>query len=161
MKKISFLILIILAGCQPQSDKEIAADPYAIRNLAWLQGSWKMMNKDGAMFENWKKVNDDLLRGHSFVLSGTDTVFSETIELVQKGNELFYNVTVRDQNEGKAISFKFTEVMQGEYVFENPLHDFPQRIIYKHPQPDFLCARIEGFVDGKNRKEDFNFVKVK
>jgi hypothetical protein len=29
-------------------------------------------------------------------------------------------------------------------VFENPAHDFPQRIIYRRLSPDSLVARIEG-----------------
>lgn len=99
--------------------------------------------------------------GHGFFISGKDTVFSEKLELKQVGQDLFYIPTVADQNGGKPVPFKFSGIDKGEYLFVNAEHDFPQRIIYKNPQPDFLSARIEGQKDGKFRKEDFNFLKIK
>jgi len=46
-----------------------------------------------------------------------------------------------------------------EVVFENPAHDFPQRIVYRFEAPATLRAHIEGIVDGKTRREDFHFVR--
>jgi hypothetical protein len=43
-----------------------------------------------------------------------------------------------------------------ELVFENPSHDFPQRVIYRKV-PDGLLARIEGVINGKPRGEDYPF----
>jgi len=40
-------------------------------------------------------------------------------------------------------------------VFENPAHDFPQRIIYRRRGTDSLLARIEGTVNGQTRAIDF------
>ncbi len=39
-----------------------------------------------------------------------------------------YNPTLPDQ---QPVSFKLTEIRDGQYIFENKAHDFPQRIIYK------------------------------
>ena len=46
-----------------------------------------------------------------------------------------------------------------EVVFENPAHDFPQRIVYRFEAPATLRAQIEGVIDGKTRREDFHFVR--
>ena len=43
-----------------------------------------------------------------------------------------------------------------EAVFENPAHDFPQRVIYRRCGDD-LCARIEGTVKGRLRSQDWRF----
>ena len=46
-----------------------------------------------------------------------------------------------------------------EAVFENPAHDFPQRVIYKR-DGDKLNARIEGTKDGKTRGIDFPYTRI-
>jgi Domain of unknown function (DUF6265) len=46
-----------------------------------------------------------------------------------------------------------------EVAFENPAHDFPQRIVYRFEAPATLRAHIEGTIDGKTRREDFHFVR--
>jgi hypothetical protein len=44
-------------------------------------------------------------------------------------------------------------------VFENPQHDFPQRVIYRKRGADSLIARIEGTMNGKSRGVDFPYAK--
>lgn len=46
-------------------------------------------------------------------------------------------------------------------VFENPNHDFPQRIIYRLVTVDSLVARIEGRIDGKERSSDFPYRRAR
>ena len=85
-----------------------------------------------------------------------DTIFSEKISLENRAGGLFYIPTVNNQNNGQAVSFKLISNTNGEYVFENKEHDFPQRIIYKNPANDSLYARIEGTSKGKFHKEEFS-----
>lgn len=132
-----------------------------INNVYWLIGTWKSVKGDEVSFEIWKKENDTLLNGRSFVLLKNDTVFSEKMQIIQRGTDLFYIPTVSDQNNAEPVTFKFMNFDKGEFSFVNKDHDFPQRIIYKNPQPDFLCVRIEGTKNGKSQKIDFNFLKVK
>lgn len=47
-----------------------------------------------------------------------------------------------------------------EIVFENPEHDFPQRIIYRLEEDDLLLARIEGEEGGKVRGVDFPMCRM-
>jgi len=84
----------------------------------------------------------------SFMIKDGDTLFSETIELRQSGDDLFYIPAVSDQNSGRPIPFKLITVQNGEFIFENKEHDFPQQIIYSHTQPDLLVAKIQGEEDG-------------
>jgi hypothetical protein len=44
---------------------------------------------------------------------------------------------------------------------ENPDHDFPQRIVYRHTPPDSLHARIEGERGGETRSLDFPLARVR
>ena len=45
-------------------------------------------------------------------------------------------------------------------TFENPAHDFPQRIIYRRRGADSLIARIEGLRGGQPRGIDFPYRRV-
>ena len=89
------------------------------------------------------------------MIAYNDTVFSESISLELRENELFYIPTVGDQNNAQPINFKFISIENNEIIFENKEHDFPQRIIYKNPESDSLYARVEGNDNGKFRKEEF------
>ncbi len=159
MRIIKYLLLLfILNSCSPQVD---SFHNNSIESLHWLIGSWKTVSENTTTYEIWLKANDSILIGKSFAIKLQDTVFSETIAIKKIGNDLFYIPTVSNQNNGQPVQFKFIEFKNGEFIFENKEHDFPNRIIYKNPQPDFLSARIEGKRNGKFLKADFNFVKVK
>ena len=48
----------------------------------------------------------------------------------------------------------------GEAIFENPAHDFPQRVIYRRCGAE-LCARIEGTLQGKARSFEWRYSRMK
>ena len=47
-----------------------------------------------------------------------------------------------------------------EVIFENPEHDFPQRVIYRLQPDGLLVGRIEGISKGKPRAIDFPMKRV-
>lgn len=164
MKNTLILLFIFaLSACSQKVEKTECTPEKKIdlKALTWLLGEWKSVNDKLISYEIWQKKDDRLFYGQSFTLRGSDTLFKESITLQQNGADLFYIPTVNDQNGSKPVPFKFTKIKDGEFYFENSEHDFPQQIIYKNPQPDFLCARIAGMTEGKYHQEDFNFVRVK
>jgi hypothetical protein len=56
-------------------------------------------------------------------------------------------------------AFSLVGLSESEVVFENPDHDFPQRIIYRL-KGDNLEGRIEGKVKGELRVVDFPLRRV-
>ena len=48
----------------------------------------------------------------------------------------------------------------GEAVFENKAHDFPQRVFYRRCGAD-LCAGIEGVMKGKTEREEWRYSRAK
>ena len=107
-------------------------------------GTWVMKTKVSTICEEWKQQNNDLLTSRSYRVKGADTVQQETVALSRKGNEIYYTSTVPDQNNAKAVAFKLIESKGTKFTFSNPLHDFPQRIIYEFVNKDSLHAWIEG-----------------
>jgi hypothetical protein len=55
--------------------------------------------------------------------------------------------------------FTATTASASDVVFENPAHDFPQKIMYTRTG-DALVASIEGPMNGKTRRIDFSYKKI-
>jgi len=58
-------------------------------------------------------------------------------------------------------TFKLVRATADEAIFENPQHDFPQRIIYTLREGGKLRAAIEGTRAGKRKRVEFNYEPVK
>ncbi|WP_297332935.1 DUF6265 family protein [Flavobacterium sp.] len=137
-------------------------DKYAnIQKAVWLVGSWGNTSADETLTEIWQKLNDSVFAGQAFVINEeNDTVFFEHIRIEERKGELFYIVTVPDQNEGQAVPFKMTTINDSLIVFENPEHDYPQKIAYRKVNADSLVAEISGMPQGINQSEHFPMKRV-
>ncbi len=132
-----------------------------IKKTTWLIGKWQSISAEGLMQEIWIKKDDSTFIGSSFFIVGKDTVSSECISLEERGKELFYIPTVKNQNEGKPIIFTLTSLNSNQLVFENPNHDFPQKITYIQVTSDSLVATISGVINGKEKSQDFPMARAK
>ncbi|MGK4567578.1 DUF6265 family protein [Flavobacterium sp. 3HN19-14] len=106
-----------------------------------------------------EKKNDSTLIGSSFFIQNKDTVFAEQIALEERDGELTYIPTVSEQNEGKPVAFKMTSSTKNQMIFENPSHDFPQKITYNLVGKDSLIAEISGIKGGTQSAETFKMKK--
>jgi Domain of unknown function (DUF6265) len=113
------------------------------------------MAEEAVMTEIWTKENDSTYKGKSFVTIAKDTVFYENVSLEQKNDSLFYIVSVRDQNKEEPVAFYLTKLSEKQLVFENPKHDFPNKIAYNKINNDSIVAEISGIQKGKENKESF------
>ena len=129
--------------------------------MEWLIGQWSMVEKEKILYESWSKINDTIIAGASVMTMHGDTIYTEKLSIRLISGELFYVPMVSNQNNGKPIMFHLVSNEEGVFVFENKLHDFPQRIVYAHPKEDSLYAYIEGMDKGKMDKIEFPMVRVK
>lgn len=151
MKKtsLSLLTLFLLAVTS------IAQKP---EQMKWMAGTWNINAGSGVIVEQWQIANDSTLIGKSFfVKNGTDTIPQENIELVFRNGEWYYIPTVINQNNTQPVGFKIIFLKGTEFISENPVHDFPQRIAYRRIKNQ-LFASIEGKKNGKYGKQNFDFV---
>ena len=162
MKKITLLaaVLALMASCGKKEKTEettaapVAEIPNKMAEAEWLLGSWGPTSPEGALSEKWEKVNDSVLHGESyFIVGGKDTVFAETVALTSEKGKLAYTVTVPGQNNEKPVRFDLTSSTENQLVFENPKHDFPNKIVYNKITNDSLTAEISGMQKGKPASE--------
>ena len=160
-KKITLLLLIVtLLSCK-KSDSSDKNEKDKIKTAHWLLGTWENKTAEGNLSETWEKVNDSTYLGQTYFIKGKDTIHFETIQLQQKGEELTYKANVQGQNEDKPVPFKLTKTTEKELVFENPKHDYPQKISYKSVSKDSLIAEISGIQLGKPSSEKYVMTKIK
>lgn len=152
MNKIVALIVIVSTcfSCQ----KEQSANK--LKAMDWLIGSWENKSEFGEMQEHWEKVNDSVYKGSSYFIKGKDTLHQEGIALVQKGELVLYIPTVKGQNNDKPVTFQMTKDSVKQFVFENPKHDYPQKIVYHQITKDSLVAVISGQQQGKPSSDRFS-----
>lgn len=151
-------VLFYITGCStPDSGNKIKS--YNLQKLDWFIGRWKGKDKEGDFYETWAKINDSLFSGKSHTIYDNDTVFSEVIRIEQTDTNIYYIVNTA-HNE-KEVAFKLIEVSGNKAIFENPAHDFPNRIIYELKNDSSLYARIEGMSNGKEVAGEFNLKQIR
>lgn len=142
-------------SCQKKEPKNLLSE------ADWLIGTWENKVPEGHFSEIWIKNEQGELKGQSFFVVNRDTLFSEQIELVQKDDAVFYRATVKGQNNDQPVAFKRTSSKPNEMIFENPKHDYPQRIVYKKITQDSMIAIISGVQQGKKSLEQFPLKRTK
>lgn len=168
-KMITYLIpciLISVISCKEAHDSQLPQKEFrftkyeSVENANWLIGRWENNSAEGNLSEFWTKANDSTLLGESYFAIKSDTVFGEKVELSQRGNDFIYEARVAKQNDEKPVPFKLTSSSEKEMIFENPEHDYPNKIVYQKVGNDSLVAEIFGTIDGKLKSETFKMKKV-
>lgn len=108
----------------------------------FLEGTWKMENRD--VYEKWELLEDGSLSGISYRLTDGEQAITEYLEIRKKGEQITYTATVPTQNEGKGIEFVLHKPDSLTYSFENPEHDFPQKIIYQKVSDTEIHVSVRG-----------------
>lgn len=152
-KNIIAFILVACLSAFIQTDKD-----KVFKKLYALEGTWKMNGKRGAVYEEWVIINDDYLQNKGYIIRIDDTIVTERVSLTNSKEGIFYTSTVEDQNNKKPVSFKLTSYEGNQFVFENPGHDFPKRIVYRFITTDSLHAFIDDGVSNTKR-QNFYFKK--
>jgi uncharacterized protein YciI len=118
MKIIPTFLILLLAGT--------AAAQQGFPDF--LQGTWKMENRE--IYERWDRLNEHAMKGFTYELKNKQMAISEYLDISGSENEITYTATVPGQNQGNSIRFKLIR-SDSLFIFENPVHDFPKKIVYK------------------------------
>ncbi len=136
----------------------VTASSASITDLAWLSGCWAATDQDTGSGEQWMPPAGGTMLGMSRTVSDGETVAFEFIRIVSTGDGgLVFIASPSGQN---TTGFALVSVTDHEVIFENPDHDFPQRIIYRLLSDEDLLGRIEGTINGTARAIDFPLKKM-
>ena len=167
MKNLFVLFTVLtlsLIGCtQQEKQKNTLKDSEKYQIIAkaqWLTGNWQKRSAKGVLTETWQKKDDSTMVGQSCFIAGTDTLSFENITLEQRNGKVSYIPVVKDQNMGQAVYFTLTHSTDSLLVFENPEHDFPQKITYTWLAKDSLLAEVSAIVKGEMKSNSFRMGKL-
>jgi len=127
----------------------------SVEELSWMTGCWRQQSGTRVIDETWSTPGGGALLGMSRTVAGGRMVAYEFMRIQDEGG-LTFTAKPSGQNEA---SFKVLKRGPREIVFENPAHDFPQRVIYRR-DGDLLIGRIEGTQNGKPGSVDYPMQRV-
>lgn len=131
----------------------------AINDLSWLAGCWEANNNGREINEQWMKPAGGVMLGMGRTVANGKVREYEFLQVREDADGAIYYVA-KPSGQPEA-SFKLIKLQNREAVFENPQHDFPQRIIYRLQPDGSLFARIEGTANGNPRGFDYPMKRAK
>jgi hypothetical protein len=151
-------LLILLTLCSTAQPQTSPSKP-TLQDFAWLAGQWRIEQADRLVDEHWMAPVGGLMMGMARNVQGGKVREYEFTLLRQEPNgDIVYVASPSKQTE---TSFKLTSLRNGKAVFENPGHDFPQKVIYAQQADGSLLAAIEGpGRDGKPRRVEYPYKRV-
>lgn len=133
------LALLLLTGLVPP--------PARVDNLAWMSGRWQTAAADGSWTEEvWSEPRGGVMLGYS--RSGRGETVREFEFLRLQAGEDGLPVYLAQPSGRPPVPFRLTWRQDTMATFENPAHDFPQRIVYRR-DGDNMVATISAR-DGSN-----------
>jgi hypothetical protein len=147
---ITLVMLMVSAGASGAQTTATVAD------ATFIAGCWSFDRNGRMVEEHWLAPAGGSLLGVSRTVAGGKTVEFEFLQIREISDGLAYIAKPSGQAE---TTFKMTSKSANSLTFENPTHDFPQRISYRR-EGDTLTARVEGTMNGKSRGIDFPFKRA-
>lgn len=129
-----------------------------VASLAWLAGTWSFERNGRVVTERWTAPSGGMMLGTSQTVANDRTIEYEFVVLrADENGDVCYVAKPSRQPEA---SFKLVRLTGRDVVFENPQHDYPQRISYTLKEDGTLLAAIDGAKNGKQRRVEFPYRPV-
>ncbi|MDB5421427.1 MAG: hypothetical protein JWR59_1374 [Brevundimonas sp.] len=135
------------------------ASPITADQLSWMSGYWLSCDGGREVSETWSDPRGGILIGSALTLEGGKLTGFESSRISPRtsgGEDLAYFAGV---DGAPLVAFALKQAGATRVVFENPGHDFPQRVIYER-QGDVLNARIEGRMGEREQAMAWSYHKA-
>jgi hypothetical protein len=158
MQLTKLISIVVLACCGTLTGSYSVAQQADVRSLAWLAGCWSAEQGEAGSGEQWLAPAGGTMFGVSRTVKNGKTVEFEFMQL--RANDDGKLVFIAMPSGQKETMFFASATAKDSVTFENPQHDFPQKVIYRLQPDGRLIARIEGTRSGKFRGVDFPMKRV-
>jgi hypothetical protein len=155
MKTLSLAVCALLPAASLAAQ---GAPAPRLGDVAWLQGCWVATTPGRVIEENWTAPRGGSMIGISRTITGDSLAGYEMVILRQRDSTLEYEAHPSAQ---PVATFNARTASATGVVFENPMHDFPQRVGYRRVGQDSLVAYIEGVMGGRNRRLEFPYARTR
>ena len=134
--------------------------PAKIADLSWLTGCWESSKPESGylLSEQWMRPEGGMMIGMGRTVRDRKAQDWEFMRIEQTGDGLtFFAKPKANRDE---TPFKMTRMSESEIVFEDPAHDFPQKVTYRLTKTGSLAPSIEGMINGKLKTIEFPMQRV-
>lgn len=154
MHYLSKLLLLTLFYSGPSlmcfnshADEKIAACD-SLQSVAWLLGDWRGGSGDNILLESWVEISPKTFEGLGETRSKAGNMLQshEMLRLLDMDGEIFYLAKVG--HNALPVAFKLSQCSDMNAVFDNPDHDFPQKLVYRLAGKDRLSVTVS---DGNDK----------
>ena len=156
-RAVAFAVLLLAPGEAAAGDEH--GGPPNMAQMSFLAGDWAETKDGRTVEEHWVGPVGGIMAGMTIVYTaepGAKTTLEAMSVEIRDGKFVF---VARPEGQGETV-FVLKEADNGYAVFENPAHDFPQRVIYSYGGEDTLDARIEGTLDGKLQSIEWRYARM-
>lgn len=150
MSWIAFVVLVGAAVSRPAGNPQTDL----IARVAWLQGCWAAASPQRTIEEQWMAPLGHSMIGMSRTVRDGRLAAHELVVLQEDGGRLAYQAHPSGQPSAVFTSAVLSDSL---VLFENPEHDFPQKVGYQPVGADSLMAWIEGPANGQTRRIEFRY----
>lgn len=156
----SLVLILVVAlmwgqGAPDAPDDSGDSNPTHISELSFLAGSWVSENGSRRLEEHWTIPAGGTMIGMNRMVIGERTASYEYLRIERTEDGIDYVAIPIRQS---LTRFRLIECAGDRVVFENPDHDFPNRIIYER-SGDKLIGRIEGMRGGKEASAQWEWIR--
>ncbi len=129
----------------------------SLTSLQWLLGDWVADGSKTIFHESWRELGPKTFEGTGVERSKADGSVEggEDLRLVEMGGGVFYFSKVT-HNE-LPVAFRLNSCEGGRFVFGNPVHDFPRRLVYQLGADGRLSVRVS---DGAEKGFTLEFARA-
>lgn len=142
--------LLLALGAMP-------AGAATVDDLRWMAGSWASDSAGVRIEEHWTAPLGGLMVGmHRDVIGRRATGF----EFMRIRGDSIGLVLLAQPGGRPPHPFRVKELTARSVVFEDPEHDFPQRVMYWLDDRGALHARAEGMMNGRLEGENWRWKRT-
>jgi hypothetical protein len=135
----ALLLAAALAAAAPSRAQSPLEPAPPLTAPDWLAGYWLSCEGGRQVSETWSGAGSGVLLGAGLTRTARGVADFEFMRIApHEGGYAFFG----SPRGRPAVAFKLVSIGPDRVVFENPAHDFPQRITYERAG-DALTARVE------------------
>lgn len=131
-----------------------AQAPARVTDIGWLVGCWEQRTGAAVIEELWTPARAGTMLAVGRTTREGRLVEYEFVVVREDASGLTYEAHPSGQ---PTATFRASQASSDSVVFENPAHDFPQRVGYRRSSADVLEAWISGARGGQERRIDFRY----
>ena len=161
MTPIAEVLTLVLAIGSPMAPQRAAPPPLpvvrdtaSVSRLGWLAGCWRLRAGTRIVEEQWMAPAGGMMLGMGRTTRDGRVTEFEQLRIFEREGRAVYAASPSGQAPAEFVAGATSDTL---VAFENPAHDFPQRVIYRRSARDSVTARVEGTVGGKQRSTEFRY----